>query len=295
MPFSSLSSGDPPSFEVSPADPPAGQSHDSSSSGILVEGSLPDSALLRAGEGAVGDPPSVEVCGLAVSLSDSALVCAVVGGDGDVPISGGVGSAVDPVQTEVVAVASSVGVGGGSAASRPKRLQPKKGAGKGPPLPKRVVSNVISGTPGLKKGRRGLSSLYVKKNKKNIVCDNVNENGSDNFSKELNIANACKDLNDNNLSSSVVEEESPPNVVSVKCNSMSCKTKVGVGGGAQSGGGGASHSVYRMLSVSGGLLRSSSVFLLFLCFRGEQCGRCTPGRGGHHVWWGLPPSAPLSF
>ena len=251
--FNSVSPKDPSSFELSPADNPAGQSHDGSSTGVLAEDSLPHSALLRVGEGVVGDPPSAEVEVLACSLSDSALVSAVGGGDGDLSESGGVGSVVDPLPTEVVPGGAPVGVGGGSVVPRPKRLQFKKGTGKAPPLPKRVVSNVILSTPALKKGRRGLSSLYGKKNKKNIVSDNDNENGSGNYSKDLNNGNDCKDLNDNNLSSSVVEEESPQNVESVKSSSKSCKTKVVVGAEAQSGGGGTSHSVCRMLSVSAGL------------------------------------------
>ena len=61
----------PSSFEVSPADPPPAQPQgpcplaagDGAEGGVIVEapeGSMPDSALLCAGEGEVGDPPSVE-------------------------------------------------------------------------------------------------------------------------------------------------------------------------------------------------------------------------------------------
>ena len=50
-----------------------------------------------------------------------------------------------------------------------------------------------------------------------------------------------------------MQEECPQIVESVKSSSKSCKTKVVVGAEAPAGGGGASHSVCRMLSVSAGL------------------------------------------
>ena len=76
---------------------------------------------------------------------DGVLLCSEAGGDGVPSQLGGVGvgAAGSPPEIEVVSALVTVGVDTGSVPPRPKRLNFKKAVGKAPPLPKRVVSNVI--------------------------------------------------------------------------------------------------------------------------------------------------------
>ena len=148
---------------------------------------------------------------MSCSPSDSALLSDLPESLGD-PFPFGPedeGVVGDPPLTVVEPGVASVGVSASSAAPRPKRLNSRKGAGKAPPLPKRVVSNIIVHTPALKKGLRGLSSIYGQEKKKRVIYDNdlgndsnVGDNNDLNNGDNNDLDNGCNNncLSNNGLS-----------------------------------------------------------------------------------------------
>ena len=112
----------------------------------------------------------------------------------------------------------------GSAPPRPKRLL-KKGMGKAAPLPKCVVQNVLVHTPDLKEGLQGLSSLYTRKSKQRIYISKCSVDSD----------------NENLLGNKTVYRKENVNVGSSVVAAGTARPS------GQSGEGGASHAVCRML------------------------------------------------